>query len=63
MQISNVSNSIAKVIIDKYETIWNLRERLNNDNNCLNDIKLVTQTGKQRSIGKNVIENIKKFIL
>ena len=63
MQISNVSNNIAKVIIDRYETIWNLRETLNNDNNCLNNIKLVTQTGKQRSIGKNVIENIKKFIL
>ena len=63
MQISNVSNNIAKVIIDKYETIWNLRETLNKDINCLNDIKLVTQTGKQRSIGKNVIENIKKFIL
>ena len=61
-QIPNVSNKIAEAIITKYSTMWILREKLSEDENCLNDITTETEKGQKRKISKTAISNIKSFL-
>ena len=62
-QLPYVSNSIANVILDKHKTMWDLRNSLIENANCLNSLTTTTATGKSRTIGKNVIESIKTHLL
>lgn len=59
--IPYVSTSIAKAILDEFGSIDKLMVALREDNNCLNNIK-IKSNDKTRSIGKNVIQNLIKFI-
>lgn len=60
MQIPNVSSQSAAAIMNKYKTIKNLVEELEKDLDCLESIRLEKSN---RKIGKNIIENIKNFLL
>ena len=60
MQIPGVSNIIANTIINKYNTIVNLVNELNNNINCLDSLKIETNN---RKISKNVVENIKYYLI
>lgn len=60
MQIPNVSHQSATTIINKYKSIKNLTIELENDGDCLNSLKLESSN---RKISKNVIENIKEYLL
>ena len=61
-QIPNVSVKAARTILIEYKTIWRLKDSLEKDKNCLNLIKLETQNGKTRAIGKNVVDSICGFL-
>jgi ERCC4-type nuclease len=61
-QIPNVSITIAKILMQKYETIFKLKEALELDNECLNNIKYSTSTGKERKISSLSINNIKSLL-
>ena len=60
MQIPNVSYISASSIINKYKTIKDLVLSLENDGDCLNSLKLETSN---RKISKNIIKNIKEYLL
>ena len=60
MQIPNVSVQSATTILNKYKTVRNLVEELEQDSECLESLKLESSN---RKIGKNIIENIKNFLL
>ena len=60
MQIPNISNNTALTIINKYKTIKNLIECLENDNNCLDSLKIESSN---RKISKTIIQNIKIYLL
>ena len=60
--IPSVSNKSAIAIMKKFGTITNLIDVIRNDPTCLNDIVCETK-GKTRKIGKNVVENILKFLV
>ncbi len=60
MQIPNVSNQSATTIINKYKTIKELTIELENNEDCLNSLKLESSN---RKISKNVIQNIKEYLL
>jgi len=62
-QIPNVSNKIAAAILSKYKSVWKLREFLQIDLNCLDDITTETEKGQKRKINKTAISNIKTFLL
>lgn len=62
MQIPNVSNVIAKVVLSEYKTIFDLKYALCNDNQCLNNIKYKTSTGQDRKISSLAIKNIIHFL-
>jgi len=62
-QLPYVSNSIAEVILEQHENIWQLRDNLKGDPQCLDNITIKTTTGKTRAIGKNIIETIKTHLL
>lgn len=61
-QIPDISFKTANVIINKYKTIVNLIKNLNEDMNCLDNLKLMNND-KERKISKKCIENIKKFLI
>lgn len=61
-QIPSISTVSAIAIMKKFGTISNLIDSIRNDPNCLNDIVCETK-GKTRKIGKNVVENILKFLV
>tara|TARA_B110000444_G_C18851718_1_gene606304 strand:- start:1247 stop:1990 length:744 start_codon:yes stop_codon:yes gene_type:complete len=60
MQIPQVSHQSATTIINKYKTIKSLILSLENDIKCLDTLKLVSSN---RKISKNIIENIKVYLL
>jgi len=61
-QIPSISSVSAIAIMKKFGTITNLIDAIRNDPTCLNDIVCETK-GKTRKIGKNVVENILKFLV
>ena len=60
MQIPGVSVQSAKTIMNKYKTIKSLVLGLEEDNDCLCSLKLDISN---RKISKNVVENIKNYLL
>ena len=60
MQVPNVSNQSATAIINKYKTVKNLILALENDGECIDSLKLETSN---RKISKNVVQNIKEYLL
>ena len=60
MQIPGVSVQSATSIINEYKTITNLTNNLEKNLKCLDDIRLESNN---RKLGKNIIENIKKYLL
>ena len=61
-QIPSISSVSAIAIMKKFGTITHLIDAIRNDTTCLNDIVCETK-GKTRKIGKNVVENILKFLV
>lgn len=59
MQIPNVSNQTAIAIVDKFKTIDNLINKLRENKECLNDIKM----SSNRKITKTSIKTIIEFLL
>ncbi len=60
MQIPNVSHQSATSIINKYKTLKNLTIALESDEECLYSLKLESSN---RKISKNVVQNIKEYLL
>lgn len=60
MQIPGINTQTSTTIIEKFETIKNLVIELEKDNTCLDCIKI---TSSNRKISKNIIENIKFYLL
>ena len=61
-QIPSISSVSAISIMKKFSTISNLIKELEKNQDCLNDIYCETK-GKSRKLGKNCIDNIKKYLL
>lgn len=59
MQIPGVSFTTAKIILDEHNSIENLISNLRLDENCLNNLK----SKNNRKLAKNIILNIKNFLL
>jgi len=59
MQIPGISSTSAKIILDKYITIENLIIELRKNENCLENLKSINN----RKLSKNIIFNIKNFLL
>ncbi len=62
-QIPGISSVTALAIIDKFKSISNLIESLNNDRNCLNDISYKSPKEQMRKISKTSIQNIIKYLI
>ena len=61
-QIPGISSVSAISIMKKFQTISNLIDSVKSDTSCLNDIICETK-GKQRKLGKNVIQNIVTYLI
>jgi ERCC4-type nuclease len=62
-QIPGISSVSAIAILKEFQTLPNLLNKLNENNDCLNDISYVNSKNQTRKINKTVIQNIKKFLL
>tara|TARA_B110000967_G_C18898361_1_gene572525 strand:- start:4288 stop:5043 length:756 start_codon:yes stop_codon:yes gene_type:complete len=61
--IPGVSNKSAISIMKEYKTIKNLMEKMIEDETCLDNFKLVCESGQSRKISKTCIDNIKRFVI
>lgn len=61
--IPGVSNKSAISIMKEYKTIKNLMEKMTEDETCLDNFKLICESGQSRKISKTCIENIKRYVL
>ena len=59
MQIPGISSTSAKIILDEYKTIEELIFKLRENENCLESLR----STNGRKLGKNMISNIKIFLL
>lgn len=62
-QIPNVSMKIAELICSKYFTIKNLLAALEENSECLNNLKYITTNGQERKVSKTAIKNIIDYLL
>ena len=62
IQIPTVNSVTAIAIMDIYKTINGLINALNEDVDCLNNVKYKTSDGKLRKISKTCIKNIVEFL-
>lgn len=61
-QIPGISSVSAQAILAKFKTLPNLIIQLKENESCLKDISYVNSKNQTRKIGKNVVENIIKFL-
>jgi ERCC4-type nuclease len=61
--IPGVSNKSAISIMKEYKTIKNLMEKIIEDDTCLNNVKMICESGQSRKLSKTCIENIKRYVL
>ena len=62
-QIPNVSMNISKIVCEKYKSIKQLINALEENKDCLNDLKYVNKSGQERKVSKTAIKNITDFLL
>ena len=62
-QIPGISSVSAIAILKEFQTLPNLLNKLRENNDCLNHVSYVNSKNQTRKINKNVIQNIKKFLL
>lgn len=62
-QIPGVSSAIAIVIMNKFETLQNLLNKLNEDSTCLQNLTYTNSKNQIRKLNKTSTENIVKFLL
>ncbi len=61
--IPGVSCKSAITIMTEYKTIKNLISKLQDNEYCLDELKMTVKNGSSKKINKSCIENIKKFVL
>ena len=62
-QIPGISSVTAIAIMDKFKTIPNLINEIQQNDNCLKDISYQNSKGQSRKINKTSLANIVKFLL
>jgi crossover junction endonuclease MUS81 len=62
-QIPGISSVTAIAIMDKFKTIPNLINEIQQNDNCLKDISYQNSKGQSRKINKTSLMNIVKFLL
>jgi len=62
-QIPGISSVTALAIMDKFKTIPNLIQEVQQNDDCLKDISYVNTKGQSRKINKTSIVNIVKYLL
>ena len=62
-QIPGISSVTALAIMEKYHTLSELLQSLQENQECLNDLCYQTGKGQTRKINKTCIENIQKYLL
>ena len=62
-QLPSINSVTAIAIMKEYKTINNLIKKLNEDKECLNNIKYETEKKQIRKISKTCIKNIIEFLL
>ena len=62
-QIPGISSVTAIAIMDKFKTIPNLIQEIQQNDNCLKDISYQNSKGQSRKINKTSLANIVKFLL
>mgnify|MGYP001424313657 CR=1 FL=1 len=62
-QIPGISVKIAKQILNKYETIYNLINNLKENSNCINLYNKELKINNEKIINKKVIENLNYYLL
>lgn len=61
-QIPGVSVACAKQILNKFTTIRNLLYCIENDSECLDNIKMKIKGDREKKINKTAVINIKKYL-
>ena len=62
-QIPGISSVTAIAIMDKFKTIPNLIQEIQQNDNCLKDISYQNSKGQSRKINKTSLVNIVKFLM
>ena len=61
-QIPGVSTAVSSAILERHKNIPTLIKGLLDNPKLLNDISIMTKTGKTRKIAKTAMDNVYKFL-
>ena len=62
-QIPGISSKTSQVIIDKFGSLYQLLNALNENPKCMDNICFITDKGTKRKISKTAIRNISQYLL
>jgi ERCC4-type nuclease len=61
-QIPGISSTISTVLMNHFKHLNNLTKELNKNSECLNEFTY-EKDGKKRKLGKNIIQNLKEYLI
>jgi ERCC4-type nuclease len=62
-QIPGISSKTSKVVMAKFNSLYDLLEQVKKDKHCLDNIEFEMSNGLKRKISQIAIKNIKKYLL
>lgn len=62
-QIPGISSKTSKAVMEKFNSLYDLLEKIKDDKHCLDEIYLKQSNGGQRKISQSTVKNIMKYLL
>ena len=62
-QIPGISSVTSQVIMNEFGSLYNLLHKLKENQKCLDDLYIITNSGNKRRITKTGIRNIVQYLL
>ena len=62
-QIPGISSKSSKSIMAKFDSLYDMLNKLREDKHCLDDIEIITSNGSKRRISQSVKNSVIKYLL
>jgi ERCC4-type nuclease len=62
-QIPGISSKTSKVVMGRFNSLYDMLEKIKNDKHCLDNIELIMSNGTKRKISQTTVKNIRKYLL
>jgi len=62
-QIPGISSKTSKVVMARFNSLYDMLDKIKNDKHCLDDLEFNMANGSKRKISQTTVKNIRKYLL